>query len=170
MRIEILFTYFGVYYRYKYYWEKYEMNNLEIALNGVKIASDILNIPAPEVYFLSADNFTNKDVNAMFRFSSYEILFNVDWVLNVPWIEVIVTCFHEARHAYQSHSIIKGINEPIEVLEQWELEFESYNTPSGSYTPLTDFDYLNQSIEIDAIRFTHNQIVELFGVKTIRNK
>jgi len=30
-----------------------------------------------------------------------------------------------------------------------------------------DHDYLNQSIEIDAIGFTHHKIYEFFGVKTI---
>lgn len=39
--------------------------------------------------------------------------------------------------------------------------------PSGTLDEKMDIDYLTQSIEIDAIRFTHEKIKELFDVKTI---
>ena len=78
-----------------------------------------------------------------------------------------MNCFHETRHAYQHHSIKKGINESKATLEQWKNEFESYNNPSGENEPLSDIDYLKQSIEIDAIRFAHIQMKDLFDVKTV---
>src|SRR5690554_2674932 len=116
------------------------MNNLEIAINGVKIASRILKIPTPEVNFISVENLPNKEITAVFTFEEYEIIFNKDWVLNVPWIEVMVTCFHETRHAYQSYSIKHGINETKDTLEKWKQEQENYQSPSNNNTPLSDID------------------------------
>ncbi len=142
------------------------MNNAEAAIVGVKIASEILGIPKPSVYFIESKNLPNKEITGLFSGKEYEIIFHEEWVIKSPQIEVLITCFHEARHAYQFHSIKNNINETKEVLEQWKMEFESYNIPSGKNNPLSDIDYLTQSIEIDAIRFTHNQIKELFGVKT----
>lgn len=143
------------------------MNNAEAAIVGVKIASEILRIPEPGVFFIESKNLPNKEITGLFISKEYEIIFNEEWVIKSPQIEIFITCFHEARHAYQFHSIKNNINETKEVLEQWKMEFESYNIPSGKNNPLSDIDYLKQSIEIDAIRFTHSQIKELFGVKTI---
>lgn len=143
------------------------MNSLDIAINGVKIASKILNIGEPKVYFISADDLHNKDITAIFLFDEYEIIFNEDWVMSVPWIEVMVTCFHDTRHAYQAYSINHEVNENKETLELWKKAFDSYNNPSGDNTPISDVSYLRQSIEVDAIRFAHDKIKELFNVKTI---
>ncbi|HHX69414.1 MAG TPA: hypothetical protein GX708_15390 [Gallicola sp.] len=77
------------------------MNNLSVALNGVKIACKILAIPEPKVYFMEHKVLPNPEITGMFLYDEYEIIFNEDWVLNSEWIEVIVTCFHESRHAYQ---------------------------------------------------------------------
>jgi len=143
------------------------MNNAEAAIIGVKIASKILEIPEPSVYFIESKNLPNKEITGLFIGKDYEIIFNEEWVIKSPQIEVFITCFHEARHAYQLHSIKNGINESKEVLKQWEADFNSYSNPSGKNEPLADIDYLKQSIEIDAIRFAHIQIKELFGVKTV---
>lgn len=81
------------------------MNNIEIALKGIKIASNLLNIldiPEPSIYFASSNELPNNEVTAVFRHKNYEIIFNEDWLTKVPWIEVMVTCFHECRHAYQA--------------------------------------------------------------------
>ncbi len=143
------------------------MNNVEAAIIGVKIASEILGIPEPAIFFIESENLPNKEITGLFRGKEYEIIFHEEWVINSPQIEVLITCFHETRHAYQFHSIKNDINESKEVLKQWKMEFESYNIPSGKNNPLSDIDYLKQTIEIDAIRFAHNQIYELFGVKTV---
>jgi len=116
---------------------------------------------------MRANRLLNKEITALFKFESYEIIFNEDWVLNVPWIEVMVTCFHETRHAYQSYSIKHGINESKDILETWKKEQANYNSPSCENKPLSDIEYLRQSIEVDVIRFAHIQIKELFNVKTI---
>jgi hypothetical protein len=78
------------------------MNNFEVALKGIKIASNILDIPEPSIYFVSSNELPNNEVTAVFRHKNYEIIFNEDWLTKVPWNEVMVTCFHECRHAYQA--------------------------------------------------------------------
>ena len=80
---------------------KYEdyvlMNNHEVAINGVKIAAKILNIPVPHYSFFDPSEISNKEITGMYVFESDEILFNDEWVTNSPWIEVIITAFHEWR-------------------------------------------------------------------------
>ena len=138
------------------------MNNLEIAINGVKIASRILKIPTPEVNFISVENLPNKEITAVFTFEEYEIIFNKDWVLNVPWIEVMVTCFHETRHAYQYLQIIKSSTlkfiEQELVLTEWKRGFETYQMPESNKFSL----YLKNPIEIDAIAFSTLLVERLF--------
>lgn len=143
------------------------MNNIEIAIKGIKIASNLLNIPEPSIYFVSSDELPNKEVTAVFRHKNYEVIFNEDWLAEVPWIEVMVTCFHESRHAYQAYSINNEVNENDITLTLWKKEFDSYNNPTGDNTPISDVEYLRQSIEVDAIRFAHDKIKELFNVKTL---
>lgn len=147
--------------------DKIRMNNIEIALKGIKIASNLLNIPEPSIFFASSDELPNKEVTALFRHKDYEVIFNENWLIVVPWIEVMITCFHETKHAYQSYSINNNINESKETLTKWESDFNTYNMPSGTLDEKADINYLTQSIEIDAIRFTHEKIKELFDVKTI---
>ena len=52
------------------------MNNLEIALKGIKIASNILDIPEPSIYFANSNELPNNEVTAVFRHKDYEIIFN----------------------------------------------------------------------------------------------
>lgn len=54
------------------------MNNIEIALRGIKIASNLLNIPEPSIFFASSDELPNKEVTALFRHKDYEVIFNED--------------------------------------------------------------------------------------------
>lgn len=143
------------------------MNNIEIALKGIKIASNLLNITEPSIYFVSSDELPNKEVTAVFRHKNYEVIFNEDWLAEVPWIEVMVTCFHECRHAYQAYSVKHNLNEPKEILNKWNNDFNTYNMPSGKLDEKADINYLTQPIEIDAIIWTHIKIKELFEVKTI---
>lgn len=143
------------------------MNNLEIALKGIKIASNILDIPEPSIYFANSNELPNNEVTAVFRHKDYEIIFNEDWLTKVPWIEVMVTCFHECRQAYQAYSVKHNINESKETLDNWNNDFNTYNMPSGTLDEKADINYLTQPIEIDAIIWTHIKIKELFEVKTI---
>lgn len=143
------------------------MNNFEVAITGVKMACKILEIPEPKIYFIDDELMNSKKISALFRRNEYEIFFNEKLLIKAEWIEVIVTAFHESRHAYQWYSIENDKNEAPETLKKWKSEFEGYTTISGKNNPLSDIDYLKQDIEIDAIRFCHFKINELFGVKTI---
>lgn len=60
------------------------MNNLKIVLKGIKIASNILDIPEPSIYFASSNELPNNEVTAVFRHKEYEIIFNEDWLTKVP--------------------------------------------------------------------------------------
>src|SRR5690554_2064939 len=144
-----------------------QMNNLDAAILGVKLTSKILEIPEPKVFFVDDNNINKNMITGIFIYDDYEILFNESWVLNSEWIEIMVTAFHETRHAYQCYSIKHNKNEDKITLENWKNDFENYKTASGTNNPKLDIDYLTQTIELDAIKFTHYKIKELFNVKTI---
>lgn len=143
------------------------MNNYEVAIYGVSIVAKILNIPVPYTSFFDHTDVSNKEITGMYLFESDEIVFNEEWVAKSPWIEVIVTAFHETRHAYQGYCIKNNMYESPKTLDIWHQEFTNYFKPSGKNNESDDAEYLNQAIEIDAIRFTHHKIYEFFGVRTI---
>jgi len=145
------------------------MDNYQLAMMGVKIASKILHINAPEVRFFIDKNSDERRINAVFNPELYVIAFNENWLDTVENnLEVMVTCFHESRHAYQYNVInrlYKGediVNE--DTIKHWEQEFKSYHRGSG--VPSKDNKYLFQDIEIDAIAFAHKMMLEHFEVKT----
>ena len=146
------------------------MDNFELAMMGVKIASEILHINAPEVRFFIDKNSDERSINAVFNPKLYIIAFNENWLDTVQNnLEVMVTCFHESRHAYQ-YNVINGLYQGKDIvnedtIKQWKHEFESYH--SGSGVPSKDSKYLVQDIEIDAIAFAHKMMLEHFEVKTI---
>jgi hypothetical protein len=146
------------------------MNNHEVAINGVKIIAKILNIPVPHISFFDPSEVSNNEITGMYLFESDEIIFNEEWIAKSQWIEVIVTAFHETRHAYQGYCIRTKSMESKDTLDKWEYETLNYIRPSGKNNEVDDYDYLNQSIEIDAIGFTHHKIYEFFGVKTLLPK
>ena len=146
------------------------MNNHEVAINGVKIIAKILNIPVPHISFFDPSEVSNNEITGMYLFESGEIIFNEEWIAKSQWIEVIVTAFHETRHAYQGYCIRTKSMESKDTLDKWEYETLNYIRPSGKNNEVDDYDYLNQSIEIDAIGFTHHKIYEFFGVKTLLPK
>ncbi len=143
------------------------MNNYEVAINGVKIVAKILNIPEPQISFFDPEEVSNREITGMYLFESDEIIFNEEWVEKSPWIEVIITAFHETRHAYQGYCIRTKSMESTDTLDKWEYETLNYIKPSGNNNEIDDIAYLNQEIEIDAIGFTHHKIFEFFEVKTI---
>lgn len=48
------------------------MNNLEVAIAGVKIVAETLNFPAPELYIIEQENLPNKEITGMYRFKENE--------------------------------------------------------------------------------------------------
>lgn len=143
------------------------MNNLEVAIAGVKIVAKILNFPAPELYITEQSNLPNQEITGMYRYKENEIIFNEDWVLRSDWTEVIITAFHEMRHAYQGYCIRTRSREAKEVLDIWAYETNNYIMPSGKNNEIDDESYLKQEIEIDAIAFAHKMMLEHFEIKTI---
>jgi hypothetical protein len=141
------------------------MSNSKTALIGIQAASKILNITPPEVYFASGSDFPNPEISSIYRHKNNEIIFNEDWINRSNELEILVTAFHETRHAYQYHCIKTKSREDIETINVWEKEFYQYTSPSGKNTPKSDIDYLKQAIEIDAIAFAYHQMKELFGVE-----
>jgi len=93
--------------------------------------------------------------------------FREDWVLRSDWTEVIITAFHEMRHAYQGYCIHTQSREPQSTLDKWEYETLNYIMPSGKNNEIDDESYLKQEIEIDAIAFAHKMMLEHFGLRTI---
>jgi hypothetical protein len=98
------------------------------------------------------------------------IAFNENWVENVKNnMEIMITCFHETRHAFQ-YQVINGDYMGTETVDKdtidmWKSEFTQYHRPSGEIE--NDNDYLYQDIEIGAISFAHKMMLEHFKVKTI---
>ena len=151
------------------------MRNTETALVGIQAASKILNITPQKVYFTRGSDFPNPEISSIYRHKDNEIIFNKDWIKRSNELEILVTAFHETRHAYQYHCIKTKSREDIETINVWEKEFNQYTSPSGKNTPKSDIDYLKQSIEIDAIAFAYHQMKELFDVEvkipdTIKNE
>ncbi|QLY40159.1 hypothetical protein HF295_04495 [Hujiaoplasma nucleasis] len=146
------------------------MDNFELAMMGVKIASKILQIKTPEVRYFNNELLDKKGINAIFQKEDYIIAFNENWIESVKNnMEIMITCFHESRHAFQ-YQMIKGNYKGTEIIsnntiELWKSDFNQYHTPSGDKTK--DKEYLIQDIEIDAISFAHQMMQEHFGVKTI---
>ena len=147
-----------------------QMELFELAMYGVKIASKILQINAPEVRFFDDKNADQRDINAIFDPKLYVIAFNENWLDKVENnLEVLVSCFHESRHAFQ-YNVIKELYSGDEVVSEiiiakWKYELENYQVGAGIES--LDGNYLFQDIEIDAIAFAHKMMLEHFEVKTI---
>ena len=144
------------------------MDNYEIAMTGVEIASKILVIKTPKVRFFVNDDINKKDINAVFLRNDNIIGFNETWLESVEWLEVMVTCFHEARHAFQDEVInnryINNIKVDSTTKELWVKETKEYKS---KFMNSSDETYLMQDMEIDAIAFAHKMMLEHFEVKTI---
>lgn len=143
------------------------MDNYSVAINGVKIIAKILNIPIPYISFFDPSEVSNNEITGMYLFESDEIMFNQEWVAKSQWIEVMITAFHETRHAYQGYCIRTRSLESKDTINKWEYETLNYIMPSGGNNEIDDEEYLKQEIEIDAIGYTHHKIYEFFGVKTV---
>jgi hypothetical protein len=124
---------------------------------AVAIASKLLGIRKVEVEFVDSEFLKGKTITSMYLPDYNLILFNQDWLSVAKFEEVILTAFHETRHAYQKAQIdgipnLKQSEEP-ETIAKWKHEFEEYYRPSEDYQD--DSEYLEQEIEKDAIAFSH---------------
>ena len=133
------------------------------AIYAVAIASKLLEIEKPEVDFVNSEFLHGRSITSMFVPSHNLILFNQDWLSIAKIEEVILTAFHETRHAYQKAQIDGDPNlrqkENSETIAKWKQEFEMYYRPSDEYQD--DPEYLRQEIEKDAIGFSQICLREL---------
>jgi len=125
-------------------------------LYAVGIASKILGIVMPDVDFVDSEILKGKTITSMYLPDHNLILFNQDWLSVAKLEEVILTAFHETRHAYQKAQI-DGVPNPSqkenpETITKWKSEFQKYYRPSDEYQD--DPAYLKQEIEKDAITFS----------------
>ena len=123
---------------------------------AVAIASKLLGIRKVEVEFVDSEFLKGKTITSMYLPDYNLILFNQDWLSVAKLDEVILTAFHETRHAYQK-SQIDGMynliqNEGPETIRKWKQEFDAYFRPSDEFQD--DPGYLEQEIEKDAIAFS----------------
>lgn len=151
------------------------MDNEKVIYGGVQIVTKILNFPTPELYLIEESNLPNKEITGIYSFKSNEIIFNENWINRSEWVEVLITVFHEMRHAYQVYCVRTKSRESAEVLKAWEDEINGYIMPSGNNNEIDDRSYLTQVIEIDAIAFAHWLVKKELNLKTvipkvIRNK
>ncbi len=143
------------------------MDNYDMIIAVANIAAKELNFPLPELYLIEIDKLPNKEITGVYSFKDDMVKFNESWVKNSHWTEVAIIVFHELRHAYQGYCIMNKTRETNEVLTKWEYEMNNYIMPSGKNNEINDRDYLNQSIEIDAIYFSHKMMLDYFNLKTI---
>lgn len=143
------------------------MERLALPYYGVQIAAKFMEIPLPQITYISQSQLPNPTITAMYLQETKEIVFNKDWVLQANWLEIIATSFHECRHAYQHYCVETMSIENEETRDKWAVELLRYFQPNADKPQNHDVDYLQQSIEIDAIAFTHCHIMLLFSVETI---
>lgn len=141
------------------------MRKIETVYIGVQAASKILKIIKPKVYFNPYTDFSNPNVSSMYLKSRNAIVFNDKWLDSANEPEILATCFHETRHAYQHYCIQSNSGENQETINIWKREFENYQKASSTNNPVNDKSYLFQAIEIDAIAFAYHQMKELFDVQ-----
>jgi hypothetical protein len=145
------------------------MDNYQVAINGTSLAARVLGIETPDVQFFYNQNITKKRINSMFMKDKYIITFNEEWLDQANPMEILITCFHETRHAFQWKVILGEYsgNEVIDsiTVQKWKNEMNNYNQPTKKDIP--NEEYLMQEIEIDAIVFAHKMMLEHFDVKTI---
>jgi hypothetical protein len=144
------------------------MDNYEVAINGTTLAAQILGIETPDVQFFYNQDLTEKGINSIFLKDKYIIAFNEEWIEQANQVEILITCFHESRHALQ-WKVITGEYTGTEVIDpmtihKWKDEMSNYNSPTKKDIP--EEEYLKQAIEIDAIAFAHKMMLEHFGVRT----
>jgi hypothetical protein len=139
------------------------MEQLALPYYGIQIAAKLLEIPSPQITFISQSQLQNPTITAMYLQETKEIIFNEDWVLQANWLEVIATSFHECRHAYQHYCVATASREDEDTRTTWAAELSSYFQPNADNLQVHDVDYLQQSIEVDAIGFANHLSTKYFS-------
>ncbi len=110
------------------------INNLDIVLAGVKITAKELNFQIPKLHMITEDKLPHKEITGMYLFKKYKLIFNEDLIKRSDWIEVIITIFHEMRHAYRGFCIRTQSRKTKDKLVKLEYEFTNYIMPYNKIT------------------------------------
>ncbi|HAP36910.1 MAG TPA: hypothetical protein DCQ28_13625 [Bacteroidetes bacterium] len=121
------------------------------AVYSVAIASKILGVKTVGVVFVDSQFLRGKTITSMYLPTHNIILFNQDWLAQAELEEVVLTAFHETRHAYQKAQIDVIPNtqktENPNTIAVWKREFDQYFRPIDEYQD--DPRYVEQEIEKD---------------------
>jgi len=142
----------------------------KVAIFSVHLAEKILGIEdSLEVIFKENSGFVQEDISAAFIKKGYYIAFNESFLKSASPIEIMITGFHEVRHAYQYMQIEYGNKLPFKyrddpgIINEWEKNFND----SRKVNEMTREEYLNKATEIDAIAFSSYLADKLLNVKQI---
>lgn len=137
---------------------------------SVKIAESILGIKnSIEVVFKENKNFLEFEITAMFVKECLYIVVNKDFLQSASLIEIMITGFHEVRHAYQYMQVSLGKDyvfkhpENQNTLIEWKKDFDNPKQPGR----ISKEEYLNRPTEIDAIAFSYYLADKLLNVKQV---
>lgn len=126
------------------------INNKEFVQQIVTSISNFLEIPACQVSYLKLDG-DYQNVTGFFVKEKYLINVNLLVMNKLSDLELAAFIIHEVRHAYQYIQVkeLIPVKEEKETLNKWQEEIYSYCQPHANSN-----QYLQQTIEIDAIAFT----------------
>lgn len=143
------------------------MDNFKLVPMGVEMASEILGIKMPKVHFFMDQEVHYEGINAVYIKEDNIINFNRIWLYSIDNLEVMATCFLQARHAFQ-HEVInstyKGdLKTSQETIDLWTKESNNFK----STIKYNNDEYLMQDLVIDAVAFSHLMMLKYFEVKTV---
>ena len=134
-----------------------------IARKSIEYAAKDLGINTPEVYFCNQNIFPNEHITSMFLPGEYAIIIGERWLTESNIQDIIMTSFHEIRHAYQMNQI-KKYNEGKKTREKqetvcvWKKEFAKYCQPKSQFK---EDEYISQDIEKDAVHYSKKLASEM---------
>lgn len=140
------------------------------AIASVKIAEKIIGIDnSLEVVFKDNQYFNDTEISAVFLKEGYYVVFNNAYLENVSIIEIMITGFHEVKHAYQYMQIEYGemfqlkFKDGKETINEWKKDFDNLKQPNE----MIKEEYLNRPTEVDAIAFSYYLADKLLNVKQV---
>ena len=133
-------------------------SNHSYALFSVRIAEKILGIDnLIEVVFKDPHYFSGIDISAVFIIEGYYIIFNNSFLANASLFDIMITGFHEVRHAYQymhvqlyNEKVRKHNNEELYLINKWEKDFNR----GRKRKEMSREEYLSGQTVVDAIAFS----------------
>ncbi len=141
------------------------IDNYDIAEKAVIKASEFLEIEIPEIVHFTSDDADKRNINSIFFPENYSVAFNKKWLTDASPENILISSFHECRHAFQWSVVsnkYKGNRQVSKsIVKQWKADFDNYVQTTGNIA--NDMDYLKQEIEKDAIAFSNELL--LFFIK-----